>query len=74
MNKTRLAEQWYRDKLKKDKKEIILNTKKNIKKNKIKKLEKVKKIVKSTIVNYRKQKRQQNYKRKINMIGIKEEL
>ena len=33
----------------------------------MKKLEKVKKIVKSTIVNYKNQKRQQNYKGKKNM-------
>ena len=30
----------------------------------MKKLEKVKKIIKSTIINYRNQKRQQNYKKK----------
>ena len=55
MNKTRLAEKRYRDK---QKKEIRFNTKKK-QKNK-KKLEKVKKIVKSTIDNYRKQDRKQN--------------
>ena len=33
MNKTRLAEKRYRDKLKKDKKEIRLNIKKHKKKN-----------------------------------------
>ena len=57
MNKTRLAEKGYRDKLK----NIRLNTTKNHKKQK--KTEKVKKVVKSTIVEYRKQKRQQNYKK-----------
>ena len=66
MNKTRLAEKRYRDKRKKDKKEIRLNTKKNIK-SKIKKLEKVRKIIKSTIINYKKQKSHQKYKRKKNM-------
>ena len=34
MNKTRLAEKRYRDKLKKDKKEIRLNNKKHKKQNK----------------------------------------
>ena len=65
MNKTRLAEKRYRDKRKKVKKEIRLNTKKHKKQNK--KISKVKKIIKSTIVNYKKQKSQQNYKRKKNM-------
>ena len=37
MNKTRLAEKRYRDKLKKDKKEIRLNNKKHKKQKKIKK-------------------------------------
>ena len=53
-NKTRLAEKRYRDKLKKDKKEIRLN-KKNIK-IKIKKIENMKEIIKNTIVNYKKRK------------------
>ena len=66
MNKTRLAEKRYRDKLKKDKKEIRLNAKKNIK-NKIKELEKLKKTITIIINNYKKQKRQRNYKRKNNM-------
>ena len=66
MNKTRLAEKRYRDKLKKDKKEIRLNTKKNIK-NKIKELEKLKKTITIIINNYKKQKRQRNYRRKNNM-------
>ena len=66
MNKTRLTEKRYRDKLKKDKKEIRLNTKKNIK-NKIKKIENMKKIIKNTIASYKKQKSRQNYKRKKNM-------
>ena len=64
MNKNRLAEKRYRHKLKKDKKEIRLNTK-NIKNKK--KLEKLKKIIKNTIVNYNNQKRPQNDKRKNNM-------
>ena len=65
MNKTRLAEKRYRDKLKKDLKKLdqIL---KNIKNN-IKKLEKIKKTITIIINNYKKQKRQQNYKRKNNM-------
>ena len=66
MKKTRLAEKRYRDKLKKDKKEIRLNTKKNIK-NKIKELEKLKKTMTIIIVSYKKQKRKQSYKRKKNM-------
>ena len=64
-NKTQLAEKRYRDKRKKDKKEIRLN-KKNIK-NKIKKLENMKKIIKNIIASYKKQKSRQNYKRKKNM-------
>ena len=73
MNKTQLAEKQYKGKLKKDKrKESRLNTNKHRKRIK-KKLKKVHKIVKSTIVKYRKQKSQQNYKRKNNMNQIKEE-
>ena len=65
MNKTRLAEQRYRDKLKKDLKKINLSNKKHQKHNK--KLEKVKKVMKNIIIkNCRKQKRKQNYKRKSN--------
>ena len=71
MNKTRLAEKRYRDKLKKDKKEIRLNTKKI--ENKIKELEKLKKTMTIIIASYKKQKSQQNYKRKKNMSEIKEE-
>ena len=59
-NKPRSVEKRYRDKLKKNLKNLIIY-KKNIK-NKIKKLEKVKKIIISTIINYKKQKNQQNYK------------
>ena len=65
MNKTRLAERRYRDKLKEDKKEIRLITKNYEKQNK--KLEKVMKVIKSTIINYKKQKQQQNYKTKSNL-------
>ena len=65
MNKTRLTEKRYRDKLKKDKKEIRLNTK-NIK-LKTKELKKVKKTITIIINNYKKQKRQRNYKRKNNL-------
>ena len=65
-NKTQLAEKRYRDKRKKDKKEIRLNNKKQ-RKNKIKKLENMKKIIKNIIGSYKKQKRLQNYKRKNNM-------
>ena len=65
-NKTRLAEKRYRDKLKKDKKEIGLNNKKHKKQNK-KKLENVKKIIKNIITSYKKQKSRQNYKRKKNI-------
>ena len=65
MNKTRLAEKRYRDKLKKDKKEIRLNNKKHKKQNK--KIENMKKIIKNIIDSYKKQKSQQNYKRKKNM-------
>ena len=50
-NRTRFAEKWYMDKLKKVKKETRLGTK-NMK-NKTKNSEKMK-IVKSTIVNYKK--------------------
>ena len=64
-NKTRLAEKRYKDKLKKDKKEIRLNTNKNIKSKK--KEIKKNRVIKSTIVNYKKPKSQQNYKRKKNM-------
>ena len=66
MNKTRLTEKRYRDKLKKDKKEIGLNAKKNTK-NKIKESEKLKKTMTIIIVSYKKQKRQQRYRRKKNM-------
>ena len=65
MNKTRLAEKRYRDKLKKDKKEIRLNTKKH--KTQIKELKKLKKTITIIIASYKKQKSQQNYKRKKNM-------
>ena len=65
MNKTQLAEKRYRDKVKKDKKEIRLNTKRHKKQNK--KVRKLKKVEKSTIINYKKQKSQQNYKRKNNV-------
>ena len=64
MNKTRLAEKRDRDKLKKDKKEIRL-TNKNMQ-NKRNKIEK-KNIMLSRFINYKKQKRQQNYRRKRNM-------
>ena len=57
MNKIRLAEKRYRDKLKKDKKEIRLNTKKHKKQNK--KLVKVKMIIKETFIKYENQKKQQ---------------
>ena len=63
MKKTRLAEKRYRDKLKKDKKEIRLNTKKNIK-NKIKELEKLKKTMTIIIVSYKKQKKTKLQKKK----------
>ena len=53
LNKTRLAENRYRDKLKKDKKN--LNKLKERIKNK-KKLEIVKKYIKSTIIKYKNQK------------------
>ena len=53
-NKTRLAEKRYRDKLKKDKKEIRLNAKKHKKQNK--KIEKLKKTMTILIVSYKKQK------------------
>ena len=65
MNKSQLAEKRYRDKRKKDKKEIRLNTK-NIE-NKIKKIGNMKKIIKNIIASYKKQKGRQNYKRKKNM-------
>ena len=63
MNKTRLAKKRYRDKQKKDRKEIRLNAKKN----KIKELEKLKKTITIIINNYKKQNRQRNYRRKKNM-------
>ena len=65
MNKTRLAEKRFREKTKEDEKKLGYFLK-NIK-NKTKKLEKVTKIVKSTIINYKKQKRLQNYETKSNM-------
>ena len=52
-NKTRVAEKRYRDKLKRDEKEIRLIDKKLKKQNK--KLQKVKKIIINIIVNYKKQ-------------------
>ena len=55
-NNTRLAEKRYRDKLRKEIKEIRINTKKI--------LEKLKKTATIIIVSYKKQKRLQNYKRK----------
>ena len=64
-NKTRLAEKRYKDKQKKDKKEIRLNNKKHKKQNK--KIENMKKIIKNIITTYKKQKGRQNYKRKKNM-------
>ena len=60
MDKTRLAEKRYWDKLEKGKTEFKLNKRKH-KKNK--KKEKVKKIIQSTIINYKNQKRQQKYKK-----------
>ena len=66
MNNTRLAKQRYRDTQKKDRKEIILNAKKNIK-NKRKELEKLQKTMTIIIIGYKKQKRKQSYKRKKNM-------
>ena len=71
MNKTRLAEKRYRDKVKKDKKEIRLNTRKP---KKQKKSMKIKKILKNTIINYEKQKKTKNYKRKSNMNKIKKNI
>ena len=65
MNKTQILEKRYRDKLKGDNKEIRLNNKKPKKQHK--KTRKVKKILKSKIINYKKQKRKQSYKRKKNM-------
>ena len=58
MNKTRLAEKRYRDKLNKDEKEIRLNGK-NLK-NKMRNLKKLRKTIISINNNYKKQKRQQN--------------
>ena len=63
MDKTRLVEKPYRDKTKKDKKEITLITK-NIK-NKIINLKKLKRNMKILTIEYKKQKRQQNYKKTI---------
>ena len=60
-NRTRLAEKPYREKLKKDKKEIRLKAKKQHKKT-----ETVMKNIESTIINYKNQKRQ-NFQRKNNM-------
>ena len=65
MNKTRLTEKRYRDKLKKTRKEIRLNNKKHKKQSK--KIENMKKIIKNIIASYKKQKGRQNYKRKKNM-------
>ena len=53
--KTRLAEKRYRDKIKNDKKEIRLNTKKQNKK--IKKLVKLKKTITIIIINCKKNKK-----------------
>ena len=63
-NKTRLAENRYRDKLKKDEEQIILNNKKYKKQNT--NLEKLKKTTTIIIINQKKQKNQLNYKRKNN--------
>ena len=64
-NKTRLPEKRYRDKLKNDKKEIRLNTKKHKKQNK--QIRKSKKDYKKHNHQFETQKRLQNYKRKSNM-------
>ena len=61
MNKTQIAEKRCRDRLKKHKKEIRLNTKKH---QKQKKPGRVKKILKNTTINYRKRRSQQHCKRK----------
>ena len=65
MNKTRLTEKRYRDKLKKDKKEIRLNNKKHKKQNK--KIRKHEEDYKKYNRQLKKQKGRQNYKRKKNM-------
>ena len=70
-NKTRSAEKRYRDKLTRDEKEIGL---KNKKQRKTKKIEKLKGTLTIIIINYKKQKRQQNYKRKNNMNPTEKEL
>ena len=63
-NKTQLAEERYTEKLKNDKTEIRIKTKKNIK-GKVIKLENLTKITKSIITNhYKKQRKQQKYKTK----------
>ena len=64
-NKTRLAEKRYRDKLKKDKKEIRLNNKKHKKQNK--KIRKHEEDYKKYNRQLQKTKSRQNYKRKKNM-------
>ena len=71
-NKTRLAEKRYSNQIKGVKREIRLITKKQKKKQNIK-TRKKKKIMKSTNINYKKQRRLQNYRNKINMNQIKEE-
>ena len=65
MNETQLTEKRYRDKLEEDKKENTLNNESM--KNKIGKLKKQKKTIISVMISYKKQNRQQIYKRKNNM-------
>ena len=72
MNKTELDEKRYRDKLTKDKEENRLKYKKH--KNKTVKLKKFEKTIVNITINYKKQKRQQNNKRKNNMKWTREEL
>ena len=65
MNKTRLAEKRYRDKLKKDKKEIRLNAKKHKKQNK--RIRKIKENYDDYNRQLQKTKSQQSCRRKKNM-------
>ena len=64
MNKTRLAEKRYRDKLKKDKKEIRLNNKKHKKQNE--KIRRSEEDYKKYNHQLQKTKKRQNFKRRNN--------
>ena len=69
MDKVRVAEKRYRAEIKKGNKEKRLNTRKHKKRYK-----KLKKTIKSIIIDYKNRKRQQNWERKSNTKQIRKEL